>query len=225
MSQDQSALLQQLATLQQKYRSWLEHHELRANYVREQLVHINALLVDQLLPPSVEFSVDSISAEIKSSLPKVEDLEILRIESPDNGVQATEEEQETTPAAPTPAPSKLSAPPKSVAPPKPPVASKPPAASKSSTEGPETWVAEYEGLSKIEAAGKILQKRVGQVVHVDDIIEELYGPLDVDEMKAERSRMRNTLLRGVKQRRWVKVKDRQASYILPPKSSSSRKGS
>ena len=72
----------------------------------------------------------------------------------------------------------------------------------------------YAGLSKIEATAAVFKEHPGQVLHIDDLIEQLFGDLDSDELRAERVRMKDVMVRGVKRDLWQKVPKVPLSYIL-----------
>ena len=77
-----------------------------------------------------------------------------------------------------------------------------------------TMANEYQGLSKIDAVGKIMEENRNQIVHMNDIIEKMFGKLDDKEMKAEQMRMKDTLIRGVRRGLWQKAKGVPLSYFL-----------
>lgn len=77
-----------------------------------------------------------------------------------------------------------------------------------------TMADEYQGLSKIDAVGKIMEENRNQIVHMNDIIEKMFGKLDDKEMKAEQMRMKDTLIRGVRRGLWQKAKGVPLSYFL-----------
>jgi hypothetical protein len=71
----------------------------------------------------------------------------------------------------------------------------------------------YQGKSKLEAIGTVLEKNQGEVVHHDSIIKELYGDLGPEALKVERLRMKASLRQGVKKKLWQKA-SAPSSYIL-----------
>lgn len=72
----------------------------------------------------------------------------------------------------------------------------------------------YAGLSKIDATAAVFQEHPGQVLHIDELIEQLFGDLDSAELQAERIRMKDVMVRGVKRGLWKKVPKVPLSYIL-----------
>ncbi len=97
-------------------------------------------------------------------------------------------------------------------------------AKKSSSRGREQVLslpAEYAGLSKIDTVAKVLDENKGKIMHMDDIIEQLYGKLSGDELKAEKVRMKDVMTRGVKRKLWQKAEGVPSSIIAGPQSQSS----
>jgi hypothetical protein len=94
---------------------------------------------------------------------------------------------------------------------------------KSSSRGREQVLslpAEYEGLSKIDTVAKVLDENKGRVMHMDDIIEQLYGKLSGDDLKAEKVRMKDVMTRGVKRKLWRKAEGVPSSIIASSQSQS-----
>jgi hypothetical protein len=74
--------------------------------------------------------------------------------------------------------------------------------------------AQYEGLSKIEAVAAVLEKNPGQAMHIETIIEQLYGTLTEAELQAEKVRMKNVMSRGVQRKLWSKAKGSPSSIVF-----------
>ena len=72
----------------------------------------------------------------------------------------------------------------------------------------------YDRLSKIDATAAVFQECQGQVLHIDDVIEHLYGHLNTSDLKAERTRMKDVMVRGMKRGLWTKVHKVPLSYIM-----------
>jgi hypothetical protein len=88
---------------------------------------------------------------------------------------------------------------------------------KSSSRGREQVLslpAEYTGLSKIDTVAKVLDKHKGKVMHMDEIIEQLYGKLSGEDLKAEKVRMKDVMTRGVKRNLWRKAEGVPSSIIV-----------
>jgi hypothetical protein len=97
---------------------------------------------------------------------------------------------------------------------------------KSSSRGREQVLslpAEYAGLSKIDTVAKVLEENKGKVMHMDDIIEQLYGKLSGDDLKAEKVRMKDVMTRGVKRKLWRKAEGVPSSIIAGSQSQSAAK--
>jgi hypothetical protein len=88
---------------------------------------------------------------------------------------------------------------------------------KSSSRGREQVLslpAEYAGLSKIDTVAKVLDENKGKVMHMDEIIEQLYGKLSGEDLKAEKVRMKDVMTRGVKRNLWRKAEGVPSSIIV-----------
>jgi hypothetical protein len=71
----------------------------------------------------------------------------------------------------------------------------------------------YQGKSKLDAIGTVLEENQGKVVYHDSIIKELYGEMSLEALKVERLRMKAALRQGVKKKLWQKA-SAPSSYIL-----------
>ncbi|HEY9824363.1 MAG TPA: hypothetical protein V6D19_02880 [Stenomitos sp.] len=74
--------------------------------------------------------------------------------------------------------------------------------------------AEFVGLSKLEAVSKILAEQPEQVMHIDALIERLYGSLSAEAQQQERVRMKDVMKRGIVQKRWHKAVGATSSIVL-----------
>ncbi|HEY9827254.1 MAG TPA: hypothetical protein V6D19_17590 [Stenomitos sp.] len=74
--------------------------------------------------------------------------------------------------------------------------------------------APYTGLSKIEAVAKVLGDNPGQAMHIDRIIEHLYGNLAPAEAAAEKVRMKDVMKRGIEKKLWNKAKGIPSSIVI-----------
>ncbi len=72
---------------------------------------------------------------------------------------------------------------------------------------------QYAGLSKLETVAKVLQENSGTVMHIDEIIEYLYGKLSGEDLKAEKVRMKDVMTRGVQRKLWNKAQGVPSSII------------
>jgi flagellar biosynthesis chaperone FliJ len=73
---------------------------------------------------------------------------------------------------------------------------------------------QYEHLSKSEAVEKLLQDDIGHILHIEYIIRSLYGELDPESVRAEKTRLDDTLLKGVEKGLWDKVPDQPGCYTI-----------
>jgi hypothetical protein len=76
-----------------------------------------------------------------------------------------------------------------------------------------TLLPAYAELSKGDAIAQVLGQYPGEVLHHDTIIQTLYGDLSLEELKAERTRIKTALLTGVKDEKWQKASV-PSSYFL-----------
>jgi hypothetical protein len=74
--------------------------------------------------------------------------------------------------------------------------------------------AQYTGLSKIDAVVKVLEENIGTVMHMDEIIQHLYGKLTDNELKSEKVRMKDVMTRGVQRKLWQKAKGVPSSIVM-----------
>jgi hypothetical protein len=79
----------------------------------------------------------------------------------------------------------------------------------------------FQGMTKLEAIETVLKKYSGEVLHHDTIIQNLYGDLSPEEIKAERVRIKTALLGGVKNKKWQKASV-ASSYFFPETSASTK---
>jgi hypothetical protein len=73
--------------------------------------------------------------------------------------------------------------------------------------------AQYAGLSKIETVAKVLEENQGKTMHMDEIIEHLYGKLSGEDLKAEKVRMKDVMTRGVQRQLWNKAQGVPSSIV------------
>jgi hypothetical protein len=73
---------------------------------------------------------------------------------------------------------------------------------------------EFNGLSKIDAVSKVLSEHPGTVVHIEDIIEQFYGQLSKEDLKAEKDRMKDVMTRGVKRGLWSRAVGIPSSFVV-----------
>jgi hypothetical protein len=72
----------------------------------------------------------------------------------------------------------------------------------------------YVGLSKIETVAKVLEENNGKAMHMNEIIEQLYGKLSGEDLKAEKVRMKDVMTRGVQRKLWNKAQGVPSSIVV-----------
>jgi hypothetical protein len=202
--------LDTLIALRDRYLALVTTSALKASHAREQLNHINALLVDQAI------SIDSAIASA-AQLPLVPS----PLPALNSSPTADLSDQPAPPASmpTTPGNAQRRNPTKTAgAKARATVASK--AASqngKSQRETVLTLLPAFAGLSKTEAVAQVMTDRAGKAVSLDEIIELLHGKLDINALKQECKRMRTIMWRGVDSKRWQRVKGKDSHYTMPTK--------
>jgi hypothetical protein len=212
-----------LIELREQYQGLVSHHEQKASLAKAQLLHVEALLLENLFPAQELSTQASLEDEIPGLKEANVSPEIVYELSQSREPQLPEQTPKTTTAKrgrKATTISKISTP----------TASKQSvrnsqakvesliSGSNSSQKGLGRKVVlslpkEYQGLTKNDAVAKILQENAGKPVHIDDIIERLYGKLSVQDFKAEKTRMRTLLITGVKRNFWQKA-DVPQSFII-----------
>jgi hypothetical protein len=169
------SLVDNLVALKAQYENELTEAGSKATYYKDQLVHLNALLLDRLLP----------SQELRTVQPQ--------IEKPSPALVATtpDDSPNDRPSLPPASKKTLSA------------AKTDSQAPASRVSLP--FLPKYQGKKKLEAIGEVMQSYVGEVLHQDTIIQLLFGDLSPAALKTERLRMKTALLQGVKKGFWSKA--------------------
>ncbi len=173
--------LDTLITLKSQYERSLSEAETQASHLREQLSHVNALLLNQLVPSQ---------APIKSAEPT------LTLEEADALVErlALAPAASEAPVSNTPKPNVST--PKSKSEPQPTPAS--------GKRNPRPLLPAYAGLTRVEAIAQLLQATPGQDVTTAQISEGLFGTLSAADHKAERKSLNTQLYKGQSQKLWQK---------------------
>jgi hypothetical protein len=187
-----------LISLKSQYEFALTETSSKAVYLREQLAHVNALLLNQLLPPS----------QLKPLTAKFEAASTLALSAQ---IETVKEKPVLTPSTVT----------ESISSPDTVAVSKPPAQKRASAKGASTkgtskeekvaskrnslpLLPAYQGLLKLDAIAKVLEAERNREVSIDTVVQTLYGNLSAAEHKAERLRMKTALFQGVKKGLWQK---------------------
>jgi len=171
---DQQDLTNSLITFKAQLERSLTEAETKASHLREQLSHVNALLLNQLVSPQ---------APIKSAEPA------LTLDEADAQV-------ERLALAPAVTEAPVSDTPKPKAPPEPTPAS--------GKRNPRPLLPAYAGLTRVEAIAQLLQTTPGQNVTADQVSEGLFGKLSAADHKAERKSLNTQLYKGQSQKLWQK---------------------
>jgi hypothetical protein len=203
-----NGLADHLSSLRSQYEQALSEAHTNASHLREQLSHVNALLLNQLLPSNgVVPQLTQSAAEV----PVVEEISPAPAKSIAPAAEASASDR------PNPKASKRKAKvPAAQAKAKPTIA---PVKSRRSLE----VLPAYRGMNKREAIAQILEQRSGEVLHQDMIIQSLYGDLSPQDVKDERVRIKTALLTGVKDGKWQKAFEPSSYFIKAPAASAKPK--
>jgi hypothetical protein len=173
------SLTDSLIALKSQYEQALTNTDTKAILLREQLSHVNALLLNQLVPTK---------AHIKSAEPALileeADAQVERLALASAVIEA--------PASDTPKASTRK--PKATAEP----------ALASGKRSPRPLLPVYQGLTRLEAIAQLLQTTSGQGVTADQVSEGLFGPLSAVDHKAERKSLNTQLYKGQSLNLWQK---------------------
>jgi hypothetical protein len=171
----EQSLTDSLIALKTQYERSLTNASTKASHLREQLSHVNALLLNQLLQGN---GVVPQLAQSAAEVPVVETIAL-------------------APAAEAPASDR----PKLKASPSNSKATAEPTSGKRSTR---SMLPAYRGLTRLEAISQLLQTTPGQDVTTDQVSEELFGKLSASDHKAERKSLSTQLYQGVVRKLWQK---------------------
>jgi hypothetical protein len=194
-----------LISLKSQYEYALTEANSKSGYLREQLSHVNALLLNQLLP----------TRSLKPLLPRVDSIApTLAISAP---IEPVEDQPVSTPSLTVTEPISV---PNNVPVSKPRTqkrtASKSiPKAEKASTSKRNslTPLLAYQGLKKLDAIAQVLEAARNQEITIDSVVQTLYGNLSAAEHKAERLRMKTALFQGVQKGMWKKATTPSCYFI------------
>jgi hypothetical protein len=183
-----TTLTDALIALKTQYERSLSQATTNASHLREQLSHVNALLLDRLLPSNrvapqqtqsgSDVPVEAIAPSSAQTL----------ADSP--AAEATVSESFAHRLRPKPKASDR----------------KPKAASEAEPgkRSPRPLLPAYEGLTRLEAIAQILQTTPGQDVTTEQVSERLFGKLSAAEHKAERKSLNTQLYKGQSLKLWQK---------------------
>jgi hypothetical protein len=214
-----SPFVEQLIAQRDYCQTQIDQYERQSSFARQQLTHINALLLDQFLPAS-DSSPIAIAATRQEAIYPPALMGVTAAISPGLTEPATNVDQllnSPTIAEPEIEPSKPRRAANATA--KSPVSRKQP---RPQTKLP--LLAPYAHLSKIDAVGQVLQEHRGSDVNTETIIQILYGDLSAADLKDERTRMRATLNHGARKKLWNRAQKRGGRYSLDQPKSVEKKG-
>jgi hypothetical protein len=170
-----------LIALKSQYERSLTEADTKAILLREQLSHVNSLLLNQLVPTK---------AHIKSAAPALTlneaDAQADRLSLSPAIAKAPASETPKTKASAR----KAKAAPDST-----------PALGKRS---PRPLLPAYQGLTRLEAIAQLLKATPGEEATIDALIHGLFGNLSAAEHKAERLKLKTLMYQGEKRELWQK---------------------
>lgn len=183
------SLFNSLIALKSQYEQALTEADTKVSHLREQLSHVNTLLLNQLLPPKAHIK----SAEPALTLDEA-DAQVVRLalapvstEVSVSDIPKTKASIRNTKAALEPALGKRT---------------------------PRPLLPAYEGLTRLEAIAHILQATPGQEITIDTLTESMFGDLSAAAHKAEVLKLRTLLYQGEKRGLWRKGSV-PSSYMIP----------
>lgn len=198
--------VESLIALRDHYQALLEEYDRQAVNVREQLTHVNALLVDQLVlshnqhPVSIHASINQLQTPAIAGAVDIASDESFN-EPKAKPDQPTSSEQsamvQSEPAQSTSASLKEESP-----------------GRRSQLGGKTPMLPQFQQLTKLQAVENLLRENSGTLLHIDYIIRTLYGELKQDVFKGERQRMYQTLSEGTKKHLWEKVPEQVGCYTI-----------
>jgi hypothetical protein len=178
-----------LIALKSQYERSLTQANTNASHLREQLSHVNALLLNQLLPSN------GVVPQLTQSAVEVPVVEAIAL--------ASAKSLAASPAAETPASDR----------PKPKASDHKAKAEPPSGRSPRPLLPAYAGLKRLEAIAQVLETSAGEEVSIDALIHALFGELSATDRKAERKRLITLLYNGEKRGLWQKG-SATLSYVI-----------
>jgi hypothetical protein len=192
-------LTDSLIALKSQYERSLSQATTNASHLREQLSHVNALLLDRLLPSN---RVAPQQTQSGSDVP-VEAI------APSSAQTLAD-----SPAAEAPASDR----------PKPKTSDHKPKAAPEAEPGkrnPRPLLPAYRGMTRLEAIAQVLQTTPGQDVTTEQVSERLFGKLSAAEHKAERKSLNTQLYKGHILKLWQKGAVRGTFRVEAPTTNNS----
>jgi hypothetical protein len=178
-----------LIALKTQYERSLTEATTKASHLQEQLSHVNALLLNQLLQGN------GVVPQLAQSAAKVPVVEAIAL-APAQSLAAPATE---APASVRPKPKASD--------------SKTKAEPASTGYTPRELLPAYQGLKRLEAIAQVLEASAGEEVSIDALIDALFGGLSATEQKTERKRLITLLYNGEKRGLWQKG-SATLSYVI-----------
>jgi hypothetical protein len=185
ISIQQQEITNSLIALKSQYERALTEADGKVNHLRDQISHVNTLLLNQLLPTK---------APIKSAAPVTLD-------------EAGADRLALAPAA-------AEAPPGKNANTRRKTKAVPELASALGKRIPRPLQPAYEGLTRLEAIAHILRAKPGQEMTINALTEFMFGNLSTADRKTEVLKLRTLLYQGEKRGLWRKG-TAPSSYVIP----------
>jgi hypothetical protein len=205
----EQTLTEYLIDLKSQYQQALTEAEANTTLYREQLSHVNALLLNQLVPTN---GVPPLQARIETSVPSLAlnseaaafsihpalapALEVLETSQPSNNVRRTKPRTQTGKST---------------------QADVSDSAQVTAKRVPSPLLPAYQGLKRLEAIAQVLESKKSQEVTIDSLIQSLFGDLSPAQHKVERLRLKTLMYQGVKLKLWDKAAT-PSSYIISAQS-------
>ncbi len=209
----EQTLAEYLIDLKSQYEQALTEAEANATLYKEQLSHVNALLLNQLVPTS---GVPPLQARIETIAPSL----VFNAEANAFSIHPA--------LAPAPEVVESSQPSNNVRPPKPRAqkGKSTKAAALESTQAnkkrvPSPLLPAYQGLKRLEAIAQVLESQKSQEVSIDSVIQSLFGDLSPAQHKIERLRLKTLMYQGVKLKLWEKAAT-PSSYLISAQATKSK---
>ncbi|WP_404783752.1 hypothetical protein [Altericista sp. CCNU0014] len=200
----EQVLTNQLIALKSQYEQALTDADAKAIHFREQLSHVNALLLNQLVPSK---GVSSLRVQIEPRTtvlalhPQAEDTTAIP-PAPSQAEDFSPRTRQTRTGKPRKE-KRIQAAPKAA-----------PKSAPSSRKGTsQTLVPAYQGLKRLDAIARVLGDSRGKEVTIDTLTQTLFGNLGAAEHKKERLRLKTLLYQGVKLGLWQKAAT-PSSYLI-----------
>jgi hypothetical protein len=174
------SLTDSLIALKTQLERSLTQANTNASHLREQLSHVDALLLNQLLP-----SNGGVPQLTQSAAEVPVDEAIAPTPAKSIAIAPAAEASASDRPEPKASDSKTKAEPASVG------------------HTPRELLPAYRGLKRLEAIAQVLEASAGAEVSIDALIDALFGELSNTDHKNERKRLQTLMYKGIKQKLWL----------------------